>query len=216
MNIFLDGSYESLAGRDASRALATMNLSAEALSDEWDDLSNLGADDWGVLKDWEGQFTLKYTCVGWLEKEPGKNSTEDDGIDQPAVKEVESIGPNQKEDTIGDLLEDSHPQNGDRVDETQADENQQTEETKVEDQSEAGQDESQDHSNNQTEADQGGDDQEADQSSNNQVDQGSNDQEQQDQTGQSPEAKEEESQLQEDKNKEETSQGDQEQDENSV
>lgn len=207
-----------------------MNLSAEALSDEWDDLSNLGADDWGVLKDWEGQFTLKYTRVGWLEKEPGKDFTKDDSTDQPAVvKEVESIGPNQKGDTIDDPLKDSHPQNGDQVDESQ------TEETKVQDNSndqteaDQGSDQEADQDSDDQEADQGNNDQEVDQGSKDQeVDQGSNNQEQQDQTGQSPEAKEEESELQEDnqelivenqegdKNEGETSQGDQEQDENSV
>lgn len=197
---FSGGSYEVLAGRDASRALATMDLSETALSDEWDDLSNLEADEWGTLKDWEAQFMLKYTYVGWLEKEPVESPAEDGSADQPPVKEVESIGPDQSVDR----LENSH-QNGDQAD----DENQQTEppvedsEEQNHDQTETNQNENQDHGNDQVEADQDG----------------KCDQEQhQDQIGESTEVKEVEKQgenQEEDKNEAETSQGDQEQNENS-
>lgn len=109
-----------MAGRDASRALATMDLSGKALSSEWDELSDLGADDWGALKDWERDFSMKYKCVGWLEKEPGKDSTENEGADKPVVKEAESVGPIQKEERVSDPSEDNPPQNGEQ-DESQPD-----------------------------------------------------------------------------------------------
>ena len=100
------------------------------MSDEWDDLADLGSDEWGALKDWEQQFMMKYKLVGWLEREPGNDSSKDDVVvDQPVVKEVESIGPDQKGDTIDDLLEDSHIQDADQADESQPDENQPVQET---------------------------------------------------------------------------------------
>ena len=146
--VFSGGSYEALAGRDASRALATMDLSRKAVSDEWDELSDLGSEEWGTLKDWEQNFSMKYKCVGWLEKEPGRNSTEDKAVEQP-VKEVESVGPDQKADTV---TEDGAQQNGGQGDKSQPDEIQPTEETEhVEE------DVSNDqttHGNNQTENDQ--------------------------------------------------------------
>ena len=82
------GDYEELAGHDGSRALATMNL--KAVSDEWDELSDLGSDDWGTLKDWERQFMMKYTCVGWLVKE-GEDCIKDDS----AKQETEPAGSDQ-------------------------------------------------------------------------------------------------------------------------
>ena len=155
------GSYQALAGHDASRALATMDLTPKSVSDEWDDLADLGGDDWGSLKDWEQQFMMKYKCFGWLEKEPEKGPTEDDGVEQSVVKEVESVGPNQKEDNVDDLVEDDQPQTGDKADESQPDETQLTEETaqvkdgeeQSHDQTEGSQNEDQEPGNDQIEAD---------------------------------------------------------------
>ena len=200
------GSYQALAGHDASRALATMDIT---VSDEWDDLANLGGDDWSALKDWEQQFMMKYRCFGWLEKEPGKEPAEDE---QSFVKEVESVGPNKTEDTVDELLEDDQPQTGDKADKSQPDEIQPIEETaQVEEQShdqiKNSQNEDQEPGNDQTEADD--------------QDQQLQDQDQQHQD-QDSEAKEEESKepvgenQEGDKNEVETSQSDQEQDENSA
>ena len=210
------GSYQALAGHDASRALATMDIT---VSDEWDDLANLGGDDWSALKDWEQQFMMKYRCFGWLEKEPGKDPAEDE---QSFVKEVESVGPNKTEDTVDDLLEDDQPQTGDKADKSQPDETQPIEETaQVEeseeqshDQIKGSQNEDQEPGNDQTEAD------DQDQQLQDQ-DQQHQDQDQQHQD-QDSEAKEEESKepvgenQEGDKNEVEASQGDQEQDENSA
>ena len=200
------GSYQALAGHDASRALATMDIT---VSDEWDDLANLGGDDWSALKDWEQQFMMKYRCFGWLEKEPGKEPAEDE---QSFVKEVESVGPNKTEDTVDELLEDDQPQTGDKADKSQPDEIQPIEETaQVEEQShdqiKSSQNEDQEPGNDQTEADD--------------QDQQLQDQDQQHQD-QDSEAKEEESKepvgenQEGDKNEVEASHGDQEQDENSA
>ena len=42
--------YEALLGHDASSTLTTMDFTVE-ISDEWDDLANLGEEDWTTLKD---------------------------------------------------------------------------------------------------------------------------------------------------------------------
>ena len=66
------GSYHLFAGRDASRALATMNLSEEALTNEWDDLADLAKDEKQILREWEEKFVLKYKCIGALLHERDK------------------------------------------------------------------------------------------------------------------------------------------------
>ena len=66
------GSYHLFAGRDASRALATMNLSQDALADEWDDLSDLSKDEKQILREWEEKFVMKYKCIGALLPERDK------------------------------------------------------------------------------------------------------------------------------------------------
>ena len=99
------------------------------MSDEWDELSDLGGEEWGTLKDWEQNFTMKYKCVGWLEKEPGRNPTEDKAVDQPVDKEVESVGSDQKVDTVTKVLEDGAHQTGGQGDESQPCETQPIEET---------------------------------------------------------------------------------------
>ncbi|WKX98874.1 hypothetical protein Q1695_014056 [Nippostrongylus brasiliensis] len=61
------GPYGALAGRDATRALSTMNV--KNLRDEWDDLEGLTADEKETAKEWEASFKYKYPTVGRLIKE---------------------------------------------------------------------------------------------------------------------------------------------------
>uniref|UniRef100_A0A1I8G598 Cytochrome b5 heme-binding domain-containing protein n=2 Tax=Macrostomum lignano TaxID=282301 RepID=A0A1I8G598_9PLAT len=69
------GPYEDLAGRDASRALATFSLNKDAFKDEVDDLSDLDSFQVESLDNWEQQFKEKYDTVGKLLK-PGEQPTE--------------------------------------------------------------------------------------------------------------------------------------------
>ena len=196
INVFVGGSYEALAGRDASRALATMDLSGKSLSSEWDELSDLGADDWRALKDWEQNFSMKYKRVGWLEKEPGKD-TENEGADKPVVKEVESVGSNQNEEKISDP-----PQNGD---ESQPDEDQPAEE------SEAHIKDSVEQSHNQTDNQLEGDDQDQQQDQTGQDDQD----QQKDQIGQEDQNKDAQDKHQ-DQNKDQIGQDNQDQQQDEI
>ncbi len=48
------------AGHDASRALATFSLEKNAFKDEYDDLSDLNAEQMESVREWEMQFTGKF------------------------------------------------------------------------------------------------------------------------------------------------------------
>ncbi|XP_066257394.1 membrane-associated progesterone receptor component 1 [Euwallacea similis] len=67
------GPYAAFAGRDASRGLATFNVTAGE-DDQYDDLSDLSTMEMESVKEWETQFNEKYEYVGRLLK-PGEQST---------------------------------------------------------------------------------------------------------------------------------------------
>eukprot|EP00039_Didymoeca_costata_P029571 m.25252 g.25252 ORF g.25252 m.25252 type:complete len:168 (-) comp7690_c0_seq1:3385-3888(-) len=60
------GPYAIFAGRDASRGLATYDLTDSAVKDTMDDLSDLTPDEIEVLDGWQESFTLKYIVRGNL------------------------------------------------------------------------------------------------------------------------------------------------------
>merc|ERR1739842_136880 len=66
------GPYSAFAGRDASRGLAT--FSVEPVSEDYDDLSDLKPHEMDQVKEWELQFSEKYTLVGKLLR-PGEEAT---------------------------------------------------------------------------------------------------------------------------------------------
>ena len=70
--ILLGGPYSVFAGRDASRALATFEV--HSVSEEYDDLSDLKQSELNEVKEWDQQFSEKYTLVGKLLK-PGEQPT---------------------------------------------------------------------------------------------------------------------------------------------
>lgn len=64
---FLDGPFSGLAGRDASRALATYSLNEHLHNEyEMDDLSDLNPLQMDSLFHWEMQYAEMYSCVGRL------------------------------------------------------------------------------------------------------------------------------------------------------
>ncbi|KAK3852940.1 hypothetical protein Pcinc_035669 [Petrolisthes cinctipes] len=67
------GRYSALAGRDATRALAT--FSVDDVKDSYDDLSDLSSMQMDSVLEWEMQFTEKYDYIGKLLK-PGEQPTE--------------------------------------------------------------------------------------------------------------------------------------------
>jgi membrane-associated progesterone receptor component len=84
------GPYSVFAGRDASRALATFDV--HSTSEEYDDLSDLKQSELNEVKEWDLQFSEKYTLVGKLLK-PGEQPTsysDDEGTDDEAAIEEEN------------------------------------------------------------------------------------------------------------------------------
>ena len=60
------GCYKMLAGRDASRAFATLSFDVNSLRSDYDDLSDLNDIQRGNLEEWEKIYTEKYNIVGKL------------------------------------------------------------------------------------------------------------------------------------------------------
>ena len=58
------GSYKMLAGRDASRAFATLSFDANSLRSDYDDLSDINDIQRSNLYEWEKIYTQKYNIVG--------------------------------------------------------------------------------------------------------------------------------------------------------
>ncbi|KAH8850569.1 Membrane-associated progesterone receptor component 2 [Schistosoma japonicum] len=80
--------YAAFAGKDASRALACFNLETK---DEYDDLSDLTADQMKTLREWELQFSERYDHIGRLLKpgEPHRVYEINDGDDDVGVNHVQ-------------------------------------------------------------------------------------------------------------------------------
>ncbi|XP_072386500.1 membrane-associated progesterone receptor component 1 [Diabrotica undecimpunctata] len=66
------GPYAPFGGRDASRGLATFEVNA--VTETYDDLSDLSTMEMDSIKEWESQFHEKYDFVGRLLK-PGEQPT---------------------------------------------------------------------------------------------------------------------------------------------
>lgn len=81
------GPYSGFAGRDASRGLATFSVSA--INEEYDDLSDLKPSEMEQVREWELQFSEKYTYVGKLLK-PGEQPTSysDEEDDEDDIEEI--------------------------------------------------------------------------------------------------------------------------------
>ncbi|KAH8404927.1 hypothetical protein KR222_010674 [Zaprionus bogoriensis] len=86
------GPYASFAGRDASRNLATFSVIPND-SEEYDDLSDLGAMEMDSVRDWDMQFKEKYDCVGKLLRN-GEQHTIYDNEDE----DDENTGADKKSD----------------------------------------------------------------------------------------------------------------------
>ncbi|XP_055370855.1 membrane-associated progesterone receptor component 1-like [Condylostylus longicornis] len=91
------GPYAVFAGRDASRGLATFNVTAND-SEEYDDLSDLNSSEMSSVKEWEMQLKERYEFVGKLLR-PGEKPTNysDEDEDVPTSKSNED----EKIDEIG-------------------------------------------------------------------------------------------------------------------
>lgn len=66
------GPYSAFGGKDASRGLATFQISVKET--EYDDLSDLNTMEMDSVREWEAQFKEKYELVGRLLK-PGESPT---------------------------------------------------------------------------------------------------------------------------------------------
>ncbi|XP_041972681.1 membrane-associated progesterone receptor component 1-like [Aricia agestis] len=80
------GPYAAFAGRDATRGLATGEVAGS--EKEYDDVSDLTADELAGTKEWEDQFREKYDIVGKLLK-PGETPTDYSKEDAKAEEKKE-------------------------------------------------------------------------------------------------------------------------------
>ncbi|OQR67423.1 membrane-associated progesterone receptor component 2-like [Tropilaelaps mercedesae] len=76
------GPYHAFAGRDASRMLATFNVSTPEGPVKYDDLSDLKSSEMEQVKEWYLQFREKYDIVGRLLK-PNEEPTEYSDNEEP-------------------------------------------------------------------------------------------------------------------------------------
>lgn len=100
------GPYAAFAGRDASRGLATFDVSV--MTDQYDDLADLKPDEMQQVQDWHAQFSEKYTVVGKLIRpkeaanqtsEAGKAGEDGEAANQTSAGEQTNAGELSKEDT---------------------------------------------------------------------------------------------------------------------
>uniref|UniRef100_A0A6G1S4X9 Membrane-associated progesterone receptor component 2 n=1 Tax=Aceria tosichella TaxID=561515 RepID=A0A6G1S4X9_9ACAR len=68
-----EGPYATLAGHDATRALAL--FAVDAVKEEWDDYSDLNVSQMSTVNEWLEQFKEKYDYVGKLVKTDAEKST---------------------------------------------------------------------------------------------------------------------------------------------
>jgi membrane-associated progesterone receptor component len=68
-----EGPYATLAGHDATRALAL--FAVDAVKDEWDDYSDLNVSQMSTVNEWLEQFKEKYDYVGKLVRTEAEKST---------------------------------------------------------------------------------------------------------------------------------------------
>lgn len=83
-----EGPYSTLAGRDATRALAL--FAVDAVKDEWDDYSDLNLSQMSTVTEWIEQFKEKYDYVGKLVKTEAEKSTPVDASDEEPDEEDQS------------------------------------------------------------------------------------------------------------------------------
>lgn len=75
------GPYSAFAGHDASRGLATFDVTKA--SDTYDDLSDLKPSELEQVREWDEQFRERYTLVGKLLKPGEEPSVYTDDEDEP-------------------------------------------------------------------------------------------------------------------------------------
>ncbi|CAH0559874.1 unnamed protein product [Brassicogethes aeneus] len=75
------GPYAAFGGKDASRGLATFQVSAK--EEEYDDLSDLNSFEMESVREWEMQFKEKYELVGKLLKPGEAHNSYSDEEDEP-------------------------------------------------------------------------------------------------------------------------------------
>lgn len=94
------GPYAAFGGRDASRGLATFNVTSSD-TEEYDDLSDLDTMEMESVREWELQFKEKYEYVGRLLRpgeEPNSYSDEEEESSESTTGKV-----NKSDDNIKNL-----------------------------------------------------------------------------------------------------------------